>query len=258
MSVDISRDRGVVTAIINRPEVKNAFDLDTLLTLRALLAEIEDSPSDRCLVISGANGEFCTGADISSFPMGRDSERSQISWMREVHEFARALHRLNVPTIAKVDGLAVGAGLSIALNCDIVVASERSRFSMIFAKRGLSVDFGASWLLPRIVGLAKAKELALTADMVDAPTALSIGLIARMVDGEQLDAHVDELAHTLAQGPTLALSMSKRLMNESFGSSLEQSLEAESYAQVSNFASRDTNEAIKAFREKRAPIFEGR
>lgn len=258
MSVIIERAGGVVTATIDRPEVKNAFDLATLMQLKALVAEIEANADDRCLVLTGANGDFCTGADISSFPMGQDSQRSQISWMREVHEFARHLHRLNVPTIAAVDGLCVGAGLSIAVNCDIVVASDRARFSLIFAKRGLSVDCGASWFLPRIVGLAKAKELALTAEMLDAPTALSIGLIARVVAQSDLPAHINELATSLAEGPTLALSMSKRLMNESFGSSLEQALEAESYAQVSNFATLDTKEAIAAFREKRTPKFQGR
>ena len=161
------------------------------------------------------------------------------------------------PPSRRVDGVAVGAGLNLALGCDLVVASDRSRFSAIFAKRGLSVDFGGSWLLPRIVGIQKAKELVLLAPMLSASEALELGLVNRVVGDGELDAAVEEWASTLLWGPPLALSLSKTLLNKSFESSMDQALEAEGQAQSINLASSDAREAFKAFREKRPPEFKG-
>ena len=129
--------------------------------------------------------------------------------MRALADLALRLHRLPKPTIAKVGGVAAGAGMSMALGCDLVVASESARFSQIFAKRGLSVDFGASWLLPRLIGLHKAKELAFFADILSAAEAEAFGLVNRVVPDDELDAFVDDWARRLADGPTLALSMTK-------------------------------------------------
>ena len=139
-----------------------------------------------------------------------------------------------------------------------MVASDTARFSQIFSKRGLSVDFGASWLLPRLIGLHKAKELAFFADILSAEEAASFGLVNRVVPAADLDAVVDEWAGRLAQGPPLALSLTKSLLNQSFAVSMDEALENESRSQAFNFGSADTAEALLAFTQKREPRFEGR
>jgi 2-(1,2-epoxy-1,2-dihydrophenyl)acetyl-CoA isomerase len=178
--------------------------------------------------------------------------------MRRVADVCLALHALPMPVIAKVGGVAAGAGCSMALGCDLVVAGESARFSLIFAKRGLSVDFGASFVLPRLVGLHKAKELALFADILSAAEAERLGIVNRVVPDADLDAVVDDWAQRLAAGPPLALSMTKSLLNAGASSSLEQALEAEGAAQTVNFTTQDTMEAMSAFLQKRAPEFKGR
>jgi 2-(1,2-epoxy-1,2-dihydrophenyl)acetyl-CoA isomerase len=178
--------------------------------------------------------------------------------MRHVADVCLALARLPQPVIAKVRGVAVGAGCNLALGCDLVVASTNARFSEIFAKRGLSVDFGGTWVLPRRVGLHRAKELAFFADIIDAAEAERIGLVNRVVDDADLDAFVDDWAQRLAGGPPLAVAMTKRMLNNSMNVTLEEALDDEGAAQTVNFSTQDTVEAIRAFVEKRTPKFEGR
>jgi 2-(1,2-epoxy-1,2-dihydrophenyl)acetyl-CoA isomerase len=178
--------------------------------------------------------------------------------MRHVGDVALSLHRLPIPTIAKVRGVAVGAGCNMALGCDLVVASENARFSEIFARRGLSIDFGGSWLLPRIVGMQRAKELALFADIINAAEAERLGLVNRVVADAELDEFVAAWAARLAAGPPIALAMTKRMLNNSFQVTLEQALDDEGVAQTVNIATTDTAEALNAFVEKREPRFEGR
>ena len=154
--------------------------------------------------------------------------------------------------------MAVGAGMNLALGCDFVVASTRARFSEIFVKRGLSVDFGGSWLLPRLIGLHRAKELVLLGDMLGAEEAHRWGLVREVVDPADLDAAVDALAHRLLAGPPVAMRQSKRMLNDSFEAGLERALEDEARSQEINFATDDVVEAGRAFRDKRAPAFRGR
>jgi len=171
---------------------------------------------------------------------------------------ALALHHVSKPTIAKVDGFAVGAGLSLALGCDLIVCSDRAKLSMIFSKRSLALDNGASWLLPRLVGLARAKEIALFGGMWSGEEALAIGLVNRVLPLDELDAFVDDWARTLAAGPPLALSMTKTLLHGSYNASMEQALEDEARCQALNFSTKDTAEAMAAFAQKREPTFIGR
>ena len=171
--------------------------------------------------------------------------------MRLVNDTAMALARLPQPVIAKVRGVAVGAGMNMALLCDLVVAAESARFSEIFARRGLTIDFGGSWALPRRVGLHRAKELALFADIIGADVAAELGLVNRVVPDAELDTVVGEWAARLADGPPIALAQTKRLLNEGLGSTLEEALEAEAAAQTINFGTADTAEAMRAFVEKR-------
>jgi 2-(1,2-epoxy-1,2-dihydrophenyl)acetyl-CoA isomerase len=178
--------------------------------------------------------------------------------MRRLGDVALALHRITKPTIAKVDGFAVGAGLSLALGCDLIVCTDRAKLSMIFAKRGLSLDNGASWLLPRLVGLARAKEMALFGGMWSGEEALAIGLVNRVLPVDEVDAFVDDWATTLAAGPPLALSMTKTLLHASWQATMEQAVEDEARCQAVTFSTQDTAEAMAAFAQKREPKFIGR
>jgi enoyl-CoA hydratase/carnithine racemase len=255
----VDRRDGVVTVTMNRPERKNAANAVMLTELPAIFEEIEATDTDRVMVLTGAGGSFCSGADLAD-PKGpaSDTSRSPLARMRRLGDVALALHRLTKPAIAKVDGHAVGAGLSLALGCDLVVCSDRAKLSMIFSRRGLSLDNGGSYLLPRLVGMARAKEIALFGGMWSGEEALAIGLVNRVLPLAELDAFVDDWATTLAAGPPLALSMTKTLLAASGHSSMEEALENEARCQSVNFASTDTAEALAAFTEKREPTYTGR
>ena len=178
--------------------------------------------------------------------------------MRSVSAAIEALHAVPQPVVARVAGVCVGVGLNLALCCDLVIASDDARFSEIFVRRGLSIDGGGSWVLPRVVGLLRAKQLALLGDIIPAAEAERLGLVTRVVPRVDLDETVAELAGRLAAGPPLALSMTKRLLDQSAQVTLAQALEAEAKAQAVNFSTRDTAEAMRAFVQRREPRFEGR
>jgi enoyl-CoA hydratase/carnithine racemase len=249
LEIDVS-DR-VMTLTINRPQVRNAANDEVWLGLDRGLAEAAADPGVRVVVLTGAGDAFCSGQDLSAPP---DSE--PLGRMRWLGSIALRLHRLPKVTIAKVGGVAAGAGANLALGCDLVVASTDARFIQIFAKRGLSVDFGGTWLLPRLVGLGRAKELAFLAAPLGAEEAAAAGLVNRVVPPDQLDAVVDGWARELAAGPPLALSLTKSLLNESFATTLEQALEGEARAQVINLRGPEAREALAAFVERRPARFE--
>lgn len=250
----VTRSDHVVTLTLSRPERKNALDLALSQALIDEMRALADDDDVRVVVLTGAGDAFCSGADLS----GQDTDRHGLARMRWVHGVARALHDLPQPTIARINGVAAGAGLNLALGCDLTVASTEARFSEIFARRGLSTDFGGAWLLPRLIGLHRAKELALLAEVVPAAEAERLGLVNRVVTPEELDGAVDDWASRLAAGPPIALTQTKRMLNRSVESSWEAMLEAEGTAQAVNFSTRDTVEAMTAFFEKRDPTFEGR
>ena len=243
---------GVVTLTLNRPEKKNAINSTMFGELLEVFREVNDSTTDRVLVITGAGDGFCSGADLS---VRGEDKRNPLARLHWVGDIALALHRIQKPVIAKVNGVAAGAGMNLALGCDLIVASDTARFSEIFAKRGLSIDFGGSWLLPRLIGMHKAKELALFADIISAKEAAELGLVNRVVPAGQLDAFVADWADRLAAGAPMALAMTKRLLTNSFAVSMDEALEAEGMAQSVNFYTDDTKEAIAAFLEKREPKF---
>lgn len=259
-TIEVERDQeGVVTITLNRPAKKNAINATMWDELLATFRAIAASDTDRVVVLAGAGGAFCSGADLSA-GAGTTTERPRHQWhaMRHVGDVCLALRRLPQPTIAKVGGVAVGAGCNMALGCDLIVASDEARFSEIFARRGLSIDFGGSWLLPRLVGLHRAKELALFADIISAREAEAMGLVNRVVPAGELDTFVAGWASRLAAGPPIALAQTKRLLNNAFEVTLEQALEDEGWAQTVNFATSDTMEAVQAFVQKREPTFTGR
>jgi 2-(1,2-epoxy-1,2-dihydrophenyl)acetyl-CoA isomerase len=251
----VDRADGIVTVTLNRPERKNAANGTMWDELLAVFREIAGRADDRVLVLTGAGGDFCSGADM----VDASGERSPgLASMRHVGEVAAALHRIPQPTIAKIRGIAAGAGMNMALLCDLLVAGETARFSEIFARRGLTIDFGGSFALPRRVGVHRAKELALLTDIIDATEADRIGLVNRVVPDAELDEFVAGWAARLAAGPPIALAQTKRLLDDGINRTLEQALDAEGAAQTVNFGTADTVEAIRAFVDKRTPVFQGR
>jgi 2-(1,2-epoxy-1,2-dihydrophenyl)acetyl-CoA isomerase len=254
-TLKVDRGDGVVTVTMNRPEKKNAIDAQMTEELVEFLTEVKTTESDRVLVLTGAGGEFCSGADLTP---SAAASTSGLASMRRVSALVLALHELPKPTIAKLDGVAAGLGANLALGCDLIVASDRARISEIFARRGLAIDGGGSWLLPRLIGLHRAKELAFFADIISAQEAERLGLVNRVVPVDELDAFVDDWAAKLAAGPPLALSMTKAMLNSSAGMSMADAVEREAVAQSLNFTTNDTAEAMLAFVQKRPPEFKGR
>lgn len=247
----VSRDGGAVTLTLNRPDKKNAINATMWAELDSVLADVTANPGDRVLVIRGAGGSFCSGADLS----GPSSDLHPLFTMQRIHSIALALHQLPKPAIACVDGDAVGAGCNLALGCDMVFATPRSRFAEIFVRRALSVDFGGSWILPRLVGLHRAKQLCMTGELLSAQRAAAIGLINEVVEEELMDDKVQSLVDDLAAGPLVAQVLIKKLLNAGSVSTMAEALEAESAAQVVNMMSPDASEARAAFMEKRPPRY---
>jgi 2-(1,2-epoxy-1,2-dihydrophenyl)acetyl-CoA isomerase len=178
--------------------------------------------------------------------------------MRVLADVVLAVHDCPVPVVAKVDGLCVGAGLGLALAADLTWCSDRARFSAIFAKRGLSLDFGSSWLLRQRIGVHKAKELAFTAKMLSGTDAFELGLVNAVVPADELDDAVRGIVETIAAGPPIALASTKRELDNASGCSLAQALEIEALAQSVNVNTDDMREALMAFMERRPPVFKGR
>ncbi|MEZ5182935.1 MAG: enoyl-CoA hydratase-related protein [Acidimicrobiales bacterium] len=251
--VRLALDEGVATLTLSNPRRKNAITPPMWGELTEAFRWMAHDDTVRAVVVTGEGDDFCSGADLSDGPKVHAT-----AYMRYLNEGPLALHSLAKPTIARVDGIAAGAGLNLALGCDLIVASDRARFSEIFARRALSIDYGGSWLLPRRVGLGKAKELALLADIVDAAEAQRIGLVNKVVPVGELDAAVGAWAARLAAGPPIALAQTKAMLDASSEMSLAQALEAEAAAQAVNFGTKDTAEAIQAFLQKRTPTYRGR
>jgi 2-(1,2-epoxy-1,2-dihydrophenyl)acetyl-CoA isomerase len=252
-----SRER-VRWLTIDRPERKNAIPTDGWPALTSAFAEFEES-SDRVLVVTGAGGDFCSGADLDKDrfaqpPSVGDSHRR----MKIVERAAIALHRITKPTIAAVDGVAVGAGMNLALGCDVVVASDRARFSEIFVRRGLTVDFGGTWLLPRVVGLQRAKELALSGRIVEAEEAVELGLVLELVAPDRLMARATEIATSFQAGAPLGQLFAKQGLNAAFESSFAESLSWEGQSQAIALGTEDVAEGVAAWLQRRDPRWKGR
>jgi len=255
--VRVDRDGHVVTVTLDRPGTRNACTMNMWLAIRDAFRDIAVSDA-RCAVLTGANGDFCSGADIVKSGANTGWEGNKLTAMRQLAESVMAVHDCPVPVIVKVDGVAVGAGFGLALAGDMLWCSDRARMSAVFAKLGLSLDYGTSWFLARRLGLHRAKEVALTAEMMDADRVAELGLANAVVPADRLDDVVAQVAGRIAQGPPMALSMTKRMLDNAATSSLVQALEAEAVAQNVNLGTKDLVEALKAFAEKRPPVFEGR
>ena len=264
-NIRVEQEGYVTTVTIDRPEAKNACTGIMWVALGEVFREIAYSGS-RAVILTGADGDFCAGADLGGsgdFSGGGGAAASGtgtfVDGMRVLGDAVVAVHGCPVPVIAKVDGVCVGAGFGLALAADMIWCSDRARFSAIFAKRGLSLDFGTSWLLRQRVGVHLAKQIAFTAEMIPAARAYEhYRFVNEVVPAADLDAAVAEVAGIVAGGPPIALSMTKRELDNAGSSTLLQSLEVEALAQNVNLHSTDMREALMAFFEKRTPNFEGR
>jgi enoyl-CoA hydratase/carnithine racemase len=269
-NVRVERDQHVATVTIDRPEKKNACTGTMWVALGVAFRELAYSGA-RVIVLTGDGGNFCAGADLVgddsasaaevagyADPAGDGPPTNNIYAMRVLADVVLAVHDCPVPVVAKVEGVCVGAGLGLALSADMIWCSETARFSAIFAKRGLSLDFGTSWLLRERIGLHKAKELAFTGKMLSGLEASALGLVNAVVPPAELDAAVEEIAGTIAAGPPIALSMTKRQLDNTAIGSLAQALEVEALAQTVNAGTADLREALIAFMEKRPPNFTAR
>lgn len=253
-----TEDHGVVRVlVIDNPARKNAIPPDGWPALADALDGFAAS-DQRVLVVTGAGGDFCSGADLGTTSAGRGSVVDRYTMMAEVGRAASALRNVAKPTVAAVDGVAVGAGMNLALGCDVVLATPESRFSEIFVRRGLTVDFGGTWLLPRLIGLARAKELALTGRIVSGVEAADMGLVARLVETDHLQDAAMEMAGQLAAGAPLAQRFIKVGLERSMGMSWSEALAYEDQAQAICLSSEDVAEGLAAFLDKRAPEFRGR
>jgi enoyl-CoA hydratase/carnithine racemase len=251
-------EQGVRWLTIDRPETKNAIPVDGWSRLGDAFIDFESS-EDRVLVVTGSGGEFCSGADLDPdrFSSGSSVVEAHRR-MKMVGRAATALHTITKPTIAAVDGVAVGAGMNLALGCDVVVATDRARFSEIFVRRGLTVDFGGTWLLPRIVGLQRAKELALSGRMVSANEALAIGLVLEVVGVDEMRGRALEMARSFIAGAPVGQRFAKQGIDASFQSSFAESLSWEGQSQTIALGTDDVVEGVAAFLQKRDPNWSGR
>jgi 2-(1,2-epoxy-1,2-dihydrophenyl)acetyl-CoA isomerase len=251
-------ETGVLTLTMNRPERKNALDMAMADALVASLDAADCDAQVRSVVLTGSGDAFCSGGDLGGGGSEGAKPPHARALMRRMSRPATALHQFSKPVIAKVNGIAAGAGWNLALGCDVIVASDAARFCQIFARRGLSMDLGGTWLLPRLVGLHRAKELALLADWISAEEAERIGVVNRVVPAAELDAFVTDWAEQLAAGPPVALALTKQMLDGASTRSFEEALDLECTSQAVNLATEDTREAFKAFFENRTPTFEGR
>lgn len=246
----VRRVGGVVVVELNRPERKNGL---TGALVEALIDEVQAvarNADDRVLVLTGAGDAFCSGMDL-----GAPVKPDELTFMRRVAALCSAVYNLPKPTIAKVNGAAVGFGANFALCCDLVLASDNAVFAEVFTERGLSVDGGGSWLLPRLVGMAKAKEILFFGQRIGAVEAEHLGLVNRAVPSAELDDVCRDWADRLAAGPPRAISTIKGLLNNAASSTFGQAIEAEAVAQSLSFRSKEVREGMAAFAERRRPDF---
>ena len=255
------REGAVLTLTMNRPERRNALNVEMTLLLREALQEAAADAGVRAVVLTGAGDAFCAGGDVKSMasnPMAAENAAERTRTLRFRAEASRLLYAMPKPTVALLGGAAAGAGLALALACDFRLAVRGAKLTTAFGKVGLSGDFGMSWLLPRIVGQARARELLMLSPVLGADEALALGLVHRVHDAAEFSAASTAFVGALANGPTGAFGRMKANLNEALELDFGASLDAESARQIEGFSTADHREAAQAFVDKRPPNFTGR
>jgi 2-(1,2-epoxy-1,2-dihydrophenyl)acetyl-CoA isomerase len=250
---------GLLTITMNRPERKNALNPEMVAGLVEAARRAADDPEVRAVLFKGAGGSFCVGGDVKSMAAGRAPLPFEVKManLRRGMEVSRILHQMPKPVVAQLDGAAAGAGLSMALSCDLRVASESCKITTAFAKVGFSGDYGGTYFLTQLLGSARARELYLTSPVLTAKEAHAIGMVTRVVPDAEIDAAAQELAMSLAQGPSIALGYIKRNINNAEHLPLEDCFDGEAIHHTRCSDTEDHKEAAKAFVEKRKPAFRG-
>src|ERR1700739_4849683 len=254
-----SLDNGLLTITMNRPDRRNALNPDMVKGLVAAARRAAADQEGRAGLFKGAGGTFCVGGDVKSMAEGGApmSFETKMTTLRKGMEVSRILHQMPKPVVAQLDGAAAGAGLSMALSCDLRVASESCKITTAFAKVGFSGDYGGTYFLTKMLGSAKARELYLLSPVLTAKEALDLGMVTKGVPDAEIDTAARELAMSLAQGPSIALGYIKRNINDAETMSLEACFDGEAIHHSRAGETADHKEAAKAFVEKRKPAFQG-
>ncbi|MER7946400.1 enoyl-CoA hydratase-related protein [Streptomyces sp. NPDC096079] len=253
-------ENGVSWITLNRPEAMNAVTWDQRERIMALLAEASADPEVRCVVVTATGRGFCAGADLRGAPAAGERVAGDVARMIRAgaQRFVSAVLDCEKPVIAAVNGTAAGIGAHLAFACDLVLAADSARFIEVFVRRGLVPDGGGAYLLPRLIGPQRAKELMFFGDAVGAAEAKEMGLVNRVVPADELAKTARDWAERLAQGPTRALVLTKQLVNASLDVDRSTAFAAEATAQEINMTTRDAQEGVASFVERREARYEGR
>ncbi len=249
-------NNGIATLTLNRPDVFNAFNEQQNFDVIDALKKCEKDKSIRVLILTGAGKAFCSGQDLKSIAGSKNRSLSE-SLYKRYNPMIKAMRNLPIPIICKLNGVAAGAGCSMALASDMIVASENASLIEVFINVGLVLDSGSSYFLPRLIGSARAFELSTMGTKVTAQQAYDWGMINRVVKTEELDLETNKIAEYYSKAPTKAIALMKKMLNKSFHSDLETMLEYEAYCQEIAGRSDDYKEGVAAFNEKRKPEFKG-
>ncbi|SRR5579883_1570305 len=253
-----SLSEGVFTITLNRPEVYNAFNEQLTTDLLEAFKEAAKNETIRVVIVTGAGRAFCSGQDLKDAPTGGGKRSLRDSLERRYNPLIRAIRKLPKPVIASVNGVAAGAGASLALACDYRIMADNAKLIEVFVRIGLVPDSGSSWFLVKNCGVAKAFELAATGDDIPAEKALELSLTNQVVPAADLESETLKIAQKFANGPTKAYGYIKRMMDRAAAISLDEALDFEVYMQEAAGRTEDYTNAVEAFREKRKPEYSGR